>query len=351
MKRSLLFLCSLFVCSAALAYDVDPKVDRAVRDAIPVCGDSKISYDAFEIRLPARFKSTLVKVESKRPSCEGQYVAVTSPTGGVFVGVVWPIEQEDGKTIEEKLKNFTWTQMHMNVTPVVDRTKPTDDGLYKVTLLQATEPGKVPLEGEVDPQGKAYFFGHFRRLTADVRATRTKAFEPFVAHAPTKGPATAPVTIVEFSDFECPSCRRASTYLDPIFAKHPEKIRYVRFDLPLHVHPWAFSAAVAGRAIYRQKPEMFWEYKKQVYANQDTINAFMFADWARAFAQDHDLDLKQYDADVNSAEIRDELLKGAGAAFSTDVRATPTYIVNGVFVDAGDSGQALVDYVEKLLAK
>ena len=67
------------------------------------------------------------------------------------------------------------------------------------------------------------------------------------------------------------------------------------------------------------------------------------------FAQDHELDLKKFDADVNSPELRTEILRGLGAAFVNDVRATPTYLVNGVNVDPGNDGKALADYVEKVL--
>ena len=69
----------------------------------------------------------------------------------------------------------------------------------------------------------------------------------------------------------------------------------------------------------------------------------------RGFAQDHELDLKKFDADVNSPDLRAEILHGLAAAFVSDVRATPTYLVNGVFVDPGNDGKALADYVDKAL--
>ena len=101
----------------------------------------------------------------------------------------------------------------------------------------------------------------------------------------------------------------------------------------------------------RQKPELFWDYKEQVYANQDKLNAFTIDDFARHFAQDRDLDLKKYDADVASPELQASILAGAGVAFSNDVRATPTYMVNGTTVDPGNDGKALEAYVAALLKK
>ncbi|HET7437763.1 MAG TPA: thioredoxin domain-containing protein [Thermoanaerobaculia bacterium] len=357
MKRVVTF-CSaaLLFASAVLAADApapkaDPRVERAIKDSLPVCGDAKVSQVELPHALPNRFTGSVVRVESARAGCEEQFVLATSPTGGFFLGVPWFLDGVEGKTIEEKLKAWVWTNMQENVDVNVDRSTRTSDGLFKVTLFQTTPYGKMPMEGEVDADGKVFFFGHFHPLTSDIRTDRTKAFSSFVANAPARGAEKPAVTVIEFSDFQCPSCKHASGYLDSILAKHSDKVRYVRFDLPLvTAHPWAFSAAVAGRAIWRQKPEAFWSYKKQVYESQGELTAFTIDEFARNFAQDHDLDLKQYDADVASETIRAEILKGVGAAFVNDVRATPTYVVNGTLVDPGDNGAALAAYVEKLLA-
>ncbi|HUP63502.1 MAG TPA: thioredoxin domain-containing protein [Thermoanaerobaculia bacterium] len=351
MKRTLL-LCTLALSTPLFAIDVDPKLDKLVREALPVCGEATISYQELPFKLLPRFTGALVRIESERPSCEGQYSAVLSPAGRFYLGMPWPIESEEGATAEEKLKNFTWRNMNMNVSPVIDRTKTNEDGLHSATLFQLTESGKLPLEGEVDPNGRMFFFGHFLSAKSDLRAQRMKAFESFLGKSPARGAEKAAVTIVEFSDFECPSCKRSSGFGDMLLAKHGEEaVRYIRFDLPLSGHPWAFSAALAGRAIHRQKPDVFWEFKKQVYENQENLNAFMFWDWARGFAEDRELDMKKFDADVNSEELKNEILAGAGIAFSNDVRATPTYLINGVFVDAGAEGKGLDEYVAKLLAK
>jgi hypothetical protein len=322
-----------------------PKEERAIRDSLPVCSEAKVTFDTMVHKLPPNLSGTVVKVESPRVTCQAQYLSVVSVEGGFYLGIPWFLDSETAGTLEEKLKHFTWTNMQQSFDPMVDRVK-TRDGLFKVTLVQTTEQGKLPLEGEIDPAGTVFFFGHFRPLAEDARSARLKVFEPFIAGSPTTGAAKPAVTVVEFSDFECPSCQHASSFLKPILDKYGDKVRYVRYDLPLvGTHPWAFAAAVAGRAIYNQKPEIFWEYKKQIYANQDKLNAFLIDDFARNFAKDHDLDLAKYDADVASPAIREHLIKGVGTAFSNDIRATPSYLVNGTLVDPGSDGKALEDYV------
>jgi protein-disulfide isomerase len=351
VKRALSALSALVVCLPLFAIDLDPKVDRSVRALMPVCDDAKLVYSEFNAPLPTGFKGFVVSVQSARPSCEGDVVGITSPTGGLYLGMPWLIGDEEGKGAEEKLKNFMWRNLQENVTVTIERGKASEDGLIKVNVAQATEAGPMVTTGFLDPAGRVFYMGNFRRMSGDVAAERSKALETWSATAPAKGASKPKVTIVEFSDFQCPSCKRASGFVEPIVTKHPDSVRYVRFDLPLTMHPWAFPASLAGRAVFQQKPELFWQYKHDVYENQGELNAFMFWDWARNWASDHDLDLAKYDAALNDAQLKKHILDGAGAAFSNDVRATPTYMVNGVMVDAGDAGKGLAAYVEALLAK
>jgi protein-disulfide isomerase len=360
MKRFvLLTAAALAVAGSALAADapaaavkVDEKLDQVIRQALPVCADTKVTHTAVDRKLPDNLSATFVRAESSIGSCNGQYLSVTTKAGDYFLGIPWFIDQAEGATIEEKLASFGWTALHEHYAVTVDRAHPTRNGLYPAKLEQTTERGKLPIEGEVDPKGTTFFLGHFHPLSEDVRTSRNKAFEPFLATAPSEGAAKPEITIIEFSDFECPSCQHAAGYVDPIVKKYSAKVRYVRVDLPLmSMHPWAFAAAVAGRAVYRQKPDAFWEYKKQVYANQEKLNTFTIDEFARNFAQDHDLDLKQYDADLASDAIHSDILRGVGTAFSNDIRATPSYIVNGMLVEPGKDGADLEAYVAALLKK
>jgi len=346
---------ALAIAAGALAEDtptLPPAAMKQIKENLPVCsGETKVTYGNSPYKLPEGFHAIMVRVESSRPTCEGQWLAVTTQTGGFFMGIPWSLHDEkEQPTLEAKLKTFSWNKLQQNITPIIDRT-PTGNGLYKVVLQQTTERGMVSLEGEIDPAGTVFFLGHFAPLNKDLRQERLKNFSPIVASSPVTGAAKPQVTVIEFSDFECPSCQRAAGYMKPVLEKYGDKVQYVRYDLPLvQMHPWALSAAIAGRAVYRQKPALFWEYKKHVYENQEKLTTFTIDDFARGFAADHELDLKKYDADVNSPELRAEILKGIGVAFANDIRATPTYIVNGVTVDPGD-GTNLEKYVGDLLKK
>jgi len=363
VKKPILFAALCLLTTAVFAQDdqkekaaappapaLGAKAESMIEQMLPVCSEqATLTRSGLVHALPANMTGNVIQIESKRNWCSGQWVAVVSKEGGFYLGIPWFLDGVEGATLEQKLQTFAMQAMQQTYTATVDRTK-TRDGLYPVVLAQTTEHGKLPLEGEIDPAGTVLFMGHFIPLSGDAHGARTKSLTSLIDKSPSTGAPNPQVTVIEFSDFECPSCQHAAGYMKPILAAHGDKVRYVRYDMPLiTIHPWAFSAAVAGRAVFRQKPDLFWTFKEHVYENQDKLNNFVIDDFVRGFAQDHELDLKKFDADINSPELRSEILRGLAAAFVSDVRATPTYLVNGVNVDPGNDGKALADYVEKVL--
>ncbi len=144
--------------------------------------------------------------------------------------------------------------------------------------------------------------------------------------APILGKVDAPVTIVEFSDFQCPFCSRVKPVLDEVLAAHPDTVRVVFKHLPLsRIHPQAEPAARA--AIAAQKQGKFWEM-------HDAFFALSEADWTQAdvietSAKKIGLDMARFVSDWNSEETRMRLAKDIMDAQNADVAATPSLFVNG----------------------
>ncbi|HWJ41513.1 MAG TPA: thioredoxin domain-containing protein, partial [Candidatus Limnocylindrales bacterium] len=90
---------------------------------------------------------------------------------------------------------------------------------------------------------------------------------------PTQGPADAPVTIVEFADFECPFCAHAFSVLETLVnTTYKGKIKVIFKAYPLNVHPWAIKAAAAAECARLQNPAAFWDFARYFYTNQGSIN-------------------------------------------------------------------------------
>lgn len=162
---------------------------------------------------------------------------------------------------------------------------------------------------------------------------------------PAKGAATAPVTVVMFTDFQCPACAAAHPILQKVLAEYGDKVRFVVRDFPLtQIHQNAFKAAQAANAANAQGK--FFEYTELLYNNQNALDV----DSLKKYAAQIGLNQKQFDADLDSekfaAEVRNDMKDGETYSISS----TPTIFVNGVKV-RNLSAQAFRQSIERALKK
>jgi protein-disulfide isomerase len=153
---------------------------------------------------------------------------------------------------------------------------------------------------------------------------------------PSMGPADAKVTIVEFSDFQCPHCREFSRMLRNLAPKYPQ-IRIVFKDFPLtEIHPWAQTAAVGARCAYMQKPNSFWTIQDQIFENQDLISSENVWEKLAGFAAQDGLDADAFKACMPSPEPAQAVTANRRDGEALNVNSTPTAFINGRTVAGGD---------------
>lgn len=322
--------------------------EKVIQAVVPQCYEATMQRSAYSAKLPFGFTAEQITLESEDPYCRFDGALVKTNDGRWYLGTPWPLGPGKGAAAD-KLKLFAWERMKESF---LAESAGNDGSLEKIIVRHVTSAGRVKMEGYVDQGGMIFMIGDVASTAAEMVKKRNDRLAPILAKAPTKGPTDAPIRIIEFSDFQCPSCKHAHEFLPGLLAKYEGKVRYTRVDLPLvGSHPWAFAAAVIGRSIYRQSPEVFWQWKDAVYANQADLNPFAIDQFGRNFAEDHGLDMKKYDADVASDEIRNEILDGAGVAYTIHVGATPTFLVNDRFVASGLGGKNLTRYLAELAAK
>lgn len=148
---------------------------------------------------------------------------------------------------------------------------------------------------------------------------------------PTLGTPDAPVTIVEFADFECPFCAKAFNEIETVVnTTYKGHVRLVWKAFPLQGHTWAEQAAIAGECIRQQNPQAFWTVAGDFYRDQNEITPQNLRDHIYGYARSMGIDGKALNACIlgSTAEARIDEDKKDGAA--VHVMSTPTFLINGV---------------------
>jgi protein-disulfide isomerase len=200
----------------------------------------------------------------------------------------------------------------------------------QVTLGEQVQTGEV----FVSKDGKTLLRGEMYDMTADpFAANRAKIH---LAGNPSKGPADAKVTLVEFSDFECPHCRELYEALKAVETRYPQ-VRIVYKDFPLTtIHPWAQTAALGGRCAYDQSPEAFWKVHNAIFDNQDLLSNENVWDKLVDFATQAGLNADTFKACLSSPGAEKAVDANHDDGVALEVGSTPTVYVNGRPMVGGD---------------
>ena len=165
------------------------------------------------------------------------------------------------------------------------------------------------------------------------------------AKGPSRGPNNAPVTIVEFSDFQCPYCGREYPVIERLMKEYDGKVRLVFRHYPLDFHPFAQKAAEAGACA--QDQGKFWELHDKMFTNQNKLAVTDL----KAYAKLLGMDAPKFDKCLDSGEKKalvDEDMKAGTAA---GVNGTPAFFINGIFVNGAQPYERMKQAVDRELRK
>lgn len=164
-------------------------------------------------------------------------------------------------------------------------------------------------------------------------------------HTPTQGPEDAVITMVEFSDFECPFCRRVQPTLNKVLERYNGRIRYAFKHSPLEqLHPRAIGASYASQAAHEQGK--FFEFRNKIFERQEFSGEKLWDD----VAQEIGLDMKKYNTAKDSDKIHKEVAEDMEDAKRAGVRGTPFFLINGVPVSGAQPFESFVEAIEAQLA-
>ena len=223
------------------------------------------------------------------------------------------------------------------------------EGILETHIDVVIDGNKQTVKFYVSKDGRFLFRGDLSDMTKDPLAETRAQIQ--LNDAPSVGDKNAPVTLVEYSDFECPVCKRLHDVLRAVLPNYAGKVRVVFKDFPLEqVHPWARTAAIAGRCAYQQDPTAFWKMYDLIYDNQEIISAANA--WTKLFdyAAQAGLNAEKFKTCMASPEPGAAIDASRANGQLLEVTSTPTVFVNGRRMVGADQS-ILEQYINYELAQ
>lgn len=216
---------------------------------------------------------------------------------------------------------------------------------YRVLVHLTAGEHKLDRLYYVTSDGEQFINGSLWRLNES-------PFLDTLEHLPTDGPFFGPpnarVTVVVFSDFQCPYCRElAKTLRDNIPQKYPSDVRVVFKDFPIDsIHKWARLAAEAGHCLSNQKAGAFWTFHDWIFEHQQEVNETNLRDAVLTFTKQQNLDVPQVSACIDSHATARQVSQNEQIGGALQISKTPTLFVNGRMIDGSVSWKTLDEIVK-----
>lgn len=164
------------------------------------------------------------------------------------------------------------------------------------------------------------------------------------------GNKAAPITIVEYSDFECPFCSKGYNTVKQVQAAYGDKVRVVFKHMPLDFHPKALPAAKYFEAVGRQSPEKAEMFHNKIFENQGELktNGEVFL---KKIAKELGVDMKKMDADLKDESLMKKIEADIEEAKKFNITGTPGFIINGVSLRGAYPVESFKEIIDKHLKK
>jgi len=202
----------------------------------------------------------------------------------------------------------------------------------------------------MSPDGKYVVFGELEDVSSD----------PFKAIAakintqgkPVRGPKDAKVTIVEYSDFQCPYCARAhQTISEQVMKEYDGKVKLVYKNYPLPFHPWAEPAAVAAACAFDQDPDAFWKLYDYFFTNQQQLNPQNVKEKATEALKGTKVNMEKWNDCVDNKKTLERIKADMAEGQTVGVSGTPAFIINGRKISGAQPFQNFKAVIDDELAR
>ena len=312
----------------------------------------RFNTEGTEVRAQRSLRRLLLSAVAALIACaclpaivQGQTTASASPASATGAGSAPPTALQ--KSVEAYLRHLYALGPNVQLTVSAPRESEVP-GLLETTVDLKDGENSQSAKFYVSKDGKYLVRGEVSDLSKDPLAETRAHIE--MKDAPSLGDPKATVTLVEFSDFQCPVCRSLHDVLRGMLPKYPQ-VRVVFKDFPLEsLHPWARTAALAGRCAYQQDPKAFWKVYDAIYDQQELISASNAWSKMADFAGESGLNSDTFKACMASPEAAAAVDASRTNGQQLEVNSTPTVFVNGRRLVGADE-HALEQYIQYELAQ
>jgi len=194
-----------------------------------------------------------------------------------------------------------------------------------IELSRGEQKQDVPILMSKD--GRYVVFGQVEDVTTDPFAEIAKKIT--IEGQPVEGPKDAKITIVEFSDFQCPYCARAYQTVAQVMKEYAGKVRLVYKNYPLPFHKWAEPAAIAGECAFEQSNEAFWTLYNYYFEHQREITPENLKEKTLDALKDEKVDTTKLTECMDNKQTLDRVKADMAQGQEVGVTGTPAFLING----------------------
>jgi protein-disulfide isomerase len=330
---------TLLACSSAPAQQVSSGSDVAAR-----VGDRAITMQELDERW--RTASPAEHAEATQKLYDGRKNALNDIVAEMLIGTAAKAKGMSAAAFEE-------AEITSRVKPITDADivafyQANQNQMQGRSLDMMTSAILRYLQEQQRTTARQALIADLQKAGAPVRVL----FEPprqqvaVAATDPSLGGASAPVTVIEFSDFQCPFCQSVSPTLKRVRQTYGDKVRIVWKDFPLtQIHPQAFKASEAAHCAGEQGK--YWEYHDRLFANQQALQP----DDLKKHASDLGLDSAKFTTCFDTSKYGDRVREGVALGSRLGVSSTPTLYINGRMLSGAQPYETFVAVIDEELAR
>lgn len=323
------------------------KVLLYVRAKFGVPASVKLTADPLRPSIyPGFLKTTITADDGKQKHLNSAFV--TKDSRYLILGNLYTVVADPASEIVQRVREQFKIPVTSGVTAGPLRNSPYP-GLLTTAVTVDDGKQKQSQDFYVTKDNRCLVVGSVFDLGLDPRREALGVIT--TANQASHGPASAPVTVVEFSDLQCPMCARVHDFLEKeLLPKYGDKVRVVYKEFPLaSIHDWSLTGSIANQCAYQMNPTSYVPYRSLIFKNQSGFNAANARDLLLDYGEQVGLDRLRLAACIDSKASLPRVEENFREGQALGVSRTPTSFVNGTMVAGLESAEAFYKVVDEAL--